>query len=595
MSNILYAPQVRAIQPAFEYNTSTKTGEMEVYFSFSPYNKLADITEIRYTIINPNLSGGTGVNNSIIKANADLDNFDNVRNIYYNTVSKEELTQNDENNKEYYFTVNFNDTGFNAMTLDQYYQLQIWLVYDNSNDEKEANISYASQVSLIRPFCGIEDFVVEGLTQDEDGSTIRIADTFSKLKGYLSPKNASSKEYLAEVSYFIKKGETIATLTKTITPFSTFDFEEKIDYIFTQGEESYSFHFTYKTINGCKGEKIYSNIRYIPRTGSDWADNCKLTVSEEKSQEVVKINLQFTAQPNRPSYPTGVQNSFITIQRSDSSTNFSKWTDITVATFKNSITGTCSYDFLDCGNIKSGETYKYRARAWSASHDIQINSPYYQSAESSLTLDNFEHLYLLDRDYLMSIQFDPKISNFKWVTQESLTNTLGGIYPIVRHNGHSYYKQFSLSGTLFFPIMGASSGTDSLDHAVNYNQDYDDGLYLHTNAYNILLNQNVDNWTDISMKQKLIRDEAMKFLTNRKPKLFRSAEEGNMIVYLSNISFTPNQTLGRSVVGFSATATEICELTEENLKKYILNSSDIKVSAASEDHTGYTSIYELWE
>ena len=44
----------------------------------------------------------------------------------------------------------------------------------------------------------------------------------------------------------------------------------------------------------------------------------------------------------------------------------------------------------------------------------------------------------------------------------------------------------------------------------------------------------------------------MNFLTNRKPKLFRSREEGNMIVYLSNISFTPNKTLDRQVWDFSA-------------------------------------------
>ena len=61
----------------------------------------------------------------------------------------------------------------------------------------------------------------------------------------------------------------------------------------------------------------------------------------------------------------------------------------------------------------------------------------------------------------------------------------------------------------------------------------------------------------------------MNFLTNGQPKLFKSYEEGNIIVYLSNVSFTPNKTLGRHIYDFSATVTECCEMTQENLKKYI--------------------------
>ena len=64
------------------------------------------------------------------------------------------------------------------------------------------------------------------------------------------------------------------------------------------------------------------------------------------------------------------------------------------------------------------------------------------------------------------------------------------------------------------------------------------------------------------------RDIALAFLTDRNPKLFRSTTEGSMIVYLSNVSFTPNRQLGRAVYDFSATATEICELNTKNLEKY---------------------------
>jgi hypothetical protein len=43
------------------------------------------------------------------------------------------------------------------------------------------------------------------------------------------------------------------------------------------------------------------------------------------------------------------------------------------------------------------------------------------------------------------------------------------------------------------------------------------------------------------------------WLTNGKPKLFRSPTEGNYIVRLMNVSLSPNATVGRMLHTFSAT------------------------------------------
>ena len=68
--------------------------------------------------------------------------------------------------------------------------------------------------------------------------------------------------------------------------------------------------------------------------------------------------------------------------------------------------------------------------------------------------------------------------------------------------------------------------------------------------------------------EKKARDIVMEFLTNGQYKFFKSFEEGNMIVYLSNISFTPNKQLGRHVYDFSCTVTEVCDYNISNLQKY---------------------------
>ena len=77
----------------------------------------------------------------------------------------------------------------------------------------------------------------------------------------------------------------------------------------------------------------------------------------------------------------------------------------------------------------------------------------------------------------------------------------------------------------------------------------------------------------------------MNFLTNKSIKMVRSAEEGNMIVYLSGISFTPNRQLSNQVYNFSATVTEVAPATDENLKKYNFNFAHGDVYAYTLDVT----------
>ena len=74
-------------------------------------------------------------------------------------------------------------------------------------------------------------------------------------------------------------------------------------------------------------------------------------------------------------------------------------------------------------------------------------------------------------------------------------------------------------------------------------------------------------WNDYIF-EKQYRDKAIEFLMDGKPKLFKSFTEGNMIVALTAVSFTPNKQLDRNIYDFSATVTEIAECTIENCQKY---------------------------
>ena len=169
-----------------------------------------------------------------------------------------------------------------------------------------------------------------------------------------------------------------------------------------------------------------------------------------------------------------------------------------------------------------------------------------------------EHIFFTDINSQFRLNLNPNISNLKYVVQESVTNTLGSAFPFVRRSGHTKYRQFSISGT----ICGYGD---------------DEGIFLSKNSASLILSQGfydrykaqnrIMPWNDYIF-EKQYRDKAIEFLMDGKPKLFKSFTEGNMIVALTAVSFTPNKQLDRNVYDFSATVTEIAECTVENCQKY---------------------------
>jgi hypothetical protein len=70
--------------------------------------------------------------------------------------------------------------------------------------------------------------------------------------------------------------------------------------------------------------------------------------------------------------------------------------------------------------------------------------------------------------------------------------------------------------------------------------------------------------------------KVLDWLNNGKPKLFKTSGEGNYIVRLMNVSLSPNDTVGRLLHSFSATAYEIAEYNRDNLNKYNLNKIEVE-------------------
>ena len=110
--------------------------------------------------------------------------------------------------------------------------------------------------------------------------------------------------------------------------------------------------------------------------------------------------------------------------------------------------------------------------------------------------------------------------------------------------------------------------------------EYGDNL----NDYNTFNNNNQITSTRDYTYERLFRERVRNFLEDNKVKLFRSPTEGNMLVKLMDINFSPNQSTGRLIWNFSATAYEIDDMTIDNLKKYGIIPMDIDNNFGEDDY-----------
>ena len=176
---------------------------------------------------------------------------------------------------------------------------------------------------------------------------------------------------------------------------------------------------------------------------------------------------------------------------------------------------------------------------------------------------NLEHSYLFDGKHQLKIKYNPKVSSFKSTQLEQKTNTMGGKFPFFYTNGNVDYKEFPISGLLSY--LSDEEGLFDPKYAT-VNLDNRDKTQSESNNWNDNVGSTQLTPENIELERQF-KMEVLDFLTSGKPMLFRSPTEGNYIVRLSNVSLSPNDTLGRMLHTFSATATECAEYNIENLRE----------------------------
>lgn len=247
----------------------------------------------------------------------------------------------------------------------------------------------------------------------------------------------------------------------------------------------------------------------------------------------------------------------VTLRRTSSKSNFKVWEDIANKTFSNSV---LSWDYTDF-TIESGVYYQY---------GVQLRDNRGRRGilkVSTREMGEFEDAFLVERGenlqnaLQLKLRYDFQISQASTTIAESKTDTIGSKYPYIRRNGNMYYRTFQGSGLITAYMDNAHLFT-SENEIYGTNSDITQQYQAVRNTVDLYVNQY--DYT----KERNFRQLVEQFLYDDKVKLFKSLQEGNMLVKLMNISLTPKQELGRLLYSFSATFIEVDEATTDNYNKY---------------------------
>lgn len=196
--------------------------------------------------------------------------------------------------------------------------------------------------------------------------------------------------------------------------------------------------------------------------------------------------------------------------------------------------------------------------------ELGVKYDYKVSGEDIVTPVEFQSIEVDYEDIILYdssssplvIRLNPTLTNLKPNQGESITQTLGGKYPIVRQNGLMNYYTFTLGGM----ISVLADGTQT-------------------------------QYTNRTLDERSYRKNYLDTLTNGRVKLFKAGPEGNMLIRLTGVTLSSEPKLGRDIYSFSATATEVAAATIANMRSFNIFNPDEKYYIVAGSDTDGEEIY----
>ena len=536
----LYPPIVDTYVPAFLVDSGTDKDICRIYFTLSKFNTISDIANVQITVRNQytNLSV--------------LDKSKYPSEIMLTSIQEDTSKTSDD---RYYIELNKTDIQGGKFEINQYYKVQMRFTYIDAAEVSltapqaidgwlAANINLFSEWSTVCLIRGIStpQLAVSGFTI-ENGE-ISWANYNPIIYGTLSFKNTEETEKLKsyQIKLYDKNNNLLTDSGIQYTNINNFSYG--LNYNFVTGT-------AYKFTIECTTMNLYSAIAtYEFKTAIEKSEILDFTFIADADEDNGRIVLTI-----KKSNITDGFTGELVLRRTSNKTNFTIWEDL--KTYKYTGATAIKETFNDM-TIESGVWYKYYLQK--RSNGVAASTKYIRTPIMVI----FDDMFLTTKDRQLKIKFNPTVSSFKRTIQESRTDTIGSQFPFVRINGNANYAQFPIGGLISFQI-------DESNLFTSIEELFGKHLYLYTDYNN---NHKITEANNI-VYEKLFKDKVIEFLYSEQPKLFRSATEGNFIVKIMDVSFSPNATLGRRIVSFTATAYEVAECNIDNFKKYdILEGKD---------------------
>lgn len=557
LGNNLYPPIFKkAYIPAFD-----KNGECWVYFSLSVYNSLedffhyksannkiasqgvADMVQVSIQNQNTNYSAldlekyPSGIMNTTMYENTQLKTDER----YYVKISAQDLANKDFLPGQYYkLQIRFTNNSLQSLTQSE--------VLDESwYNSHLANFSEWSQVVLIK---GIQkpELKLRSFENDAEERTFTLQDIY--LVGTVQ-FGEQDNEYLKKyrILLYDSQNQIIEDSKEKYSNIYTNpnEIHYKIKYNL-KNEETYTVKFQLQSNNLYEWVEEYTfTMQLVQYTTLD-SSNYKIQAEADNSGGRIKVIVTSEKKPSS----LGMN---LIIRRSSSKDNFDIWEDMyTFLAQPISVINLVWYD----RTVESGVWYKYSLQQRNL-QGFRSNFIEYQTPIMCV----FEDIFLITGQNQLKIRFNPQVNNYSHVVAESLTQTIGSKYPFIRRNGNVDYRTFSLSGTIthFMDVRQNGMHASPLDlygtNEFGGKDKYDEYNSRH----------GIDIYNN-SIYERDFRQKVIEFLYKNDVKLYKSTTQGNILVKLMNISFTPNNTLSRHIYDFTCTAQEIDQFTIENCDKY---------------------------
>lgn len=546
MANVvstLYPPQISTFQSAF-----VNTQDAYIYFSLSPYNSSSTIQRVHVSLVNQ-LNNENALNNAsgILMQNLQ---YSESSGMYYVVIPVTSVVGNQFNINQFYkVQIRFDSyTGDNVPTSDK--GITTYLL------DYQQYFSEWSSVCLIRPI--LQPSIMLTRFDAYNGEQ-----TLSFNKGIIP---VSGKMFFGDGS--VVETETLQSYQIQILPKDSDEIVLQSPVIYTGDNvdpNDINYRIDLQGLNTDNNQEFVLRIVAVTKNQytltKDWDFQIADFLDEETFDPELTVEMD-NEEGIATLHIVNVQTVFgtIYIKRGSSLDNFETWEDIYVE----KIAGDIDL-YIEDNTVSSLVWYRYSIQMENSVGGLT------QVYRSSVFMPEFYDAILSRGKTQFKIQYNYSISSFKPVVNRAKIDTLGGRYPKFAENAILNYKQFSISGLI-------SSEADVHEKFLD-KRDYFDDNYTRYQVYkqdmgvtDLVRNDVIDYLPDNSVYtdyltttqndwlwEREFREEAMKWLNDGEPKLYRSMTEGNLAVMLTDISLTPNATLGRRLYSFTATVYEIAE------------------------------------